>query len=76
MALIMLLLVVSLIRILGTDGTDNWRVIAFMPSAQYDAVVTQWQIAGVAPSFIQISQAGIIGHELHRLRYRLKKCPS
>ena len=52
----------ALMQMLGTDGAEHWRVLAFMPKAVFEEAVGRWEAAGVAPSPTQVSQAGLIGY--------------
>eukprot|EP00971_Amphidinium_carterae_P309452 6149433-Amphidinium_carterae.1 len=44
----------SFFQVLNVQHTDHWRVVAYMTPVQVDEAVTQWQIAGSAPTRVDI----------------------
>eukprot|EP00971_Amphidinium_carterae_P334490 6469807-Amphidinium_carterae.1 len=52
----------SFLKVLGSDGNDHWRVVAFMPKERFQQLMTQWDAAGAAPTPIQLTQAGLVGY--------------
>eukprot|EP00971_Amphidinium_carterae_P325875 6456403-Amphidinium_carterae.1 len=51
----------SFLKVLGSNGSDHWRVLAFMPKERFQQLLSQWDAAGAAPSPIQLTQAGLVG---------------